>query len=137
MHQRNVIPCPMWLLLLAPIPAVLLGAFVMKAHALPNQLVVCVCRRRFIREAGGSPAASPFPLFRQKKGTKEKATRVHRPAKARGSLRYSRAKAAAELALRKRFAIKGKVVAQSSDSPRRNLLRSVRCSATLTGFSCF
>jgi cell division protein FtsW (lipid II flippase) len=40
MHKRNPIPRPMWLLLLAPIPAILLGAFVMKAHTLPNQIWV-------------------------------------------------------------------------------------------------
>jgi hypothetical protein len=37
-----------------------------------------------IHEAGGSPAASYFLLLRQKKVTKEKATRVHRPAKSAG-----------------------------------------------------
>jgi len=51
----------------------------------------------FVHEAGGSPAASSFLLLRQKKGTKEKATRVRRPAKTRGSLRYSKRQAAAEL----------------------------------------
>gem|GEM_PF-5180075 len=58
---------------------------------------VCVYHQQLIHEAGGSPAASPFFLLRQKKGTKEKATRVRRPAKARGSLRYSKRQAAAEL----------------------------------------
>jgi cell division protein FtsW (lipid II flippase) len=36
-HQRNAISHSMWLLLLPPVPAILLGAFVMKAHALSNQ----------------------------------------------------------------------------------------------------
>ena len=37
-----------------------------------------------VHEAGGSPAASYFLLLRQRKVTKEKATRVHRPAKNAG-----------------------------------------------------
>ena len=87
--------------------------------------------------AGGCPAATHFRSD-AKESKQRKATRAvgkcdRRAKKPRGSLRYSRAKAAAELALRIRFVIKGKVVAQSSDSPRRNLLRSLRCSATLNG----
>jgi hypothetical protein len=46
-------------------------------------------------DAGGCPAAGNFLLLRQKKVTKEKATRVRRPS---GSLRCSCANAAAELA---------------------------------------
>jgi hypothetical protein len=88
-----------------------------------------------IGDAGGCPAATHFLCF-AKESKQRKATRVHRRAKKpRGSLCYSRAKAAAELALRKRFVVKVNIVAQSSDSPRRNLLHSLRCSATLNGNS--
>jgi hypothetical protein len=38
MKQRSRISLSMWILLLAPMPAIVIGAFVMKAHALPSQI---------------------------------------------------------------------------------------------------
>jgi hypothetical protein len=46
-----------------------------------NLVLRCCC----LHVAGGCPAASYFLLLRQKKVTKEKATRISRRAKARGS----------------------------------------------------
>jgi hypothetical protein len=76
-------------------------------------------------------------LLRQKKVTKEKAARVRRPAKARGSLRYSKRQAAAELLGRNLLVIDASNVAPSSNSPRGMPLSLLRCSATLTGPSYF
>ncbi len=88
--------------------------------------------------AGGCPAATHFLCF-AKESKQRRATRVRRfcrdSAYDKNALRYSRAKAAAERALRIRFVTKVKIVVQSSDIPRRNLLRSLRCSAALNGNS--
>jgi hypothetical protein len=63
--------------------------------------------------AGGCPAATHFRSD-AKESKQRKATRVHRfcrdKACDKNSLRYSRAKAAAELALRKRFVMKANIV---------------------------
>ena len=74
-----------------------------------------------IRCAGGCPAASYFLLLRQKKVTKEKATRVRRSGKRRRtSLRCSRRRADFANSLR-------------SDSEARRPPPPLRCSAALTG----
>jgi hypothetical protein len=70
-----------------------------------------------------------------KKVSKERRPGVRRRAKARGSLRYSRTKAAAELVGRICTALRRGIVASSSNRPRRLPLRSLRCSATLNGNS--
>jgi hypothetical protein len=57
-----------------------------------------------LNQAGGCPAATYFLLLRQKKVSKVKAT--PEPAPLRGSLRYSRAKAAAEPAARRSMVTK-------------------------------
>ena len=67
-----------------------------------------------------------------KKVTKERRPEVHRPAKARGTLRYSKRQAAAELGLE--FTSSKRLrLCSPSNSPRGKLLSLLRYSATLIG----
>ncbi len=83
-------------------------------------------------DAGGSPAASHFSCF-AKKSNQKKAAPSSPPL--RGSLRYSRLKAAAELVGRMVVSSPAVALAPSSDSPRRLPLQPLRCSAARTGFA--
>jgi len=83
-------------------------------------------------DAGGSPAASHFSCF-AKKSNQKKAAPGSPPFQ--GALRYSRLKAAAELVGRNDFSSGALAMAPSSDSPRRQPLQPLRCSAARTGFA--
>ena len=71
-------------------------------------------------------------LASPRKVSKRRRPEVHRPAKARGALRYSKRQAAAELGL-EWVLCKGFRLCSPSDSPRGLLLSFLRYSATLIG----
>ena len=90
-----------------------------------------------ISHAGGCPAATHFLCF-AKESKQRKATRARRFVAMKlqqNPLRYSRAKAAAELLGRITLLIGASNVASLSNSPRGMPLSLFRCSATLNGNS--